>query len=108
MATLIAGILAVGAGIGSLLTYAGVKFFEDTPTKDHVQTVVKNEIAAHIDADSEHELFQNQILQILVGAIAIFAILFIAHYTILGVRTARQIRRENNENHNMHAINIDV
>lgn len=108
MALLIAGIIAAGAGIGSLLTYSGVKFFADSPSKEHVQTVVKNEIAAHIDADGEHETFQNQLLIILVAIVAFAAVLFILHYVVIGVRTARQIRRENNNNVNMHAINIDA
>lgn len=108
MALIIAGIIAAGAGVGSLLTYAGVKFFDDSPSKDHVQTVVKNEIAAHIDADSEHESIQNQLLLILFGAVVFAAALFIIRYTIIGVRTARQIRRENNNNNNAQAIDINV
>lgn len=110
MALIIGSILAVGAGVGSLLTYSGIKLFSDSPSKDHVQTIVKNEIAAHIDADSDHETFQNQIITILVGAVAIVALLLILYFAAIGFKTARRIRRENNNNNNnnMNAIDIEA
>lgn len=108
MALLIAGLVAAGAGIGSLVTYAGTKFFSDSPSKDHVQTIVKNEIAAHVVDDSNHEIFQNNIITILIGAVVFAGVLFIIRYAVIGFKAARRNRNENNNNNNMHAINIDV
>lgn len=105
MALLIAGIVAGGAAIGSLLTYAGTKFFSDAPTKEHVQTVIKNEIAAQVVADTHHENFQNNVLTILIGAVASAGILIVLRYAAIGIMAAR--RNQNNENNNRAAQILD-
>lgn len=107
---IIAGILAAGAAIGSLLTYSGTKLFSDSPSTSHVQTIVKNEIAAHVDADNTHEAFQNNLIIIVIGVVALICILSILRYAVIGFRVAKRSRSSNNngENHNMNAINIDV
>lgn len=112
MALLIAGLIAAGAAVGSLMTYSGTKIFSDSPTTSHVQTIVKNEIAAHVDADDDHETFQNNIITILIGAVSFVLVLVILYFAIIGIKAVRRNRNNtnnnNNNNHNMHAINIDV
>lgn len=51
MAFLIAGIIAAGAGVGSLLTYAGVEKFCDSTSTNHVQTVRKKNTNTHKNSD---------------------------------------------------------
>lgn len=107
MALLIGGCIAVGAGIGALVTYAGSKFFADSPSTAHVQTIVKNQIAAHIDADNTHEVFQNNIITIILAAVALVGTLFVLRYAVIGIRAVRQ-QNNNNNNTEMHRINIDA
>lgn len=109
MALIIGGFLAAAAAVGGLVTYSGVKFFESSPSTAHVQTIVKNEIAAHVEADNSHETFQNNIITILIGAVAFAFVLGILRYAIIGIKAVRRNNNNNNNNdHNMHAINIDV
>lgn len=107
MALFIAGIIAVGAGLGSLVTYAGTKFFADTPSTSHVQTLVQNQIAAHIDADNSHEAFQNNIMTTIIGAVVFAGTLCVLRYAVIGIREARR-NNNNNNNNELNAINIDA
>lgn len=109
MALLIAGLVAAGVGLGSLITYSSTKIFGDSPTTSHVQTIVKNEIAAHVDNDDTHEAFQNNIIVILIGAVVFVVALGILRYAIIGLRVVRRNNNRNNNNNdiNMHAVHID-
>lgn len=107
MALIVTGIIAVSAGIGSLLTYSGVKYFSDSPTTTHVQTIVQNQIAAHIDADNNHETFQNNIISLIIGAVAVAGVLMVVRYAVIGIRASRR-NNDNNKSNNMHAINIEA
>lgn len=105
----VAAVLGVTALIGGLCTYTGIKIFSDSPSKDHVTTIVKNEIAAHIDADNTHENFQNNILSVIVAAVVFGIAIYALRYVINGIRAIRRFNaNNNNENNNNNAINIDV
>lgn len=109
MALIIGGLIAAGAGIGALVTYAGTKIFADSPSTAHVQTIVSNQIAAHVDADNNHEVFQNNIITILLGAAAFAFALSVLRFAVIGIRAARRNKNNNNnKNTEMHAINIDA
>lgn len=102
----VAAVFGVGALIGGLLTYSGIKVFSDTPSTAHVNTIVKNEIAAHVEADNTHEVFQNNIISIIIAAVAFGAAVFAISKIVTGVRAVRRYNANRNINNN--AIEIDA
>lgn len=102
----VAAVLGGCALFGGLCTYAGIKFFQDTPSTDHVTTIVKNEIAAHIDADNTHETFQNNTITIIVAVIGIVFILLVLRSTVITIQKFRRFNADNNNNNN--AVSIDA
>lgn len=104
---IVAAILGASALIGGLCTYTGIKLFSDTPSTAHVNTIVKNEIAAHVEADNTHEGFQNNIISVFIAAVVFGIAIFVLRYAVAGIRAVRRYNANPNNNNN-NAINIDV
>lgn len=100
---IVAAVLGVSALIGGLCTYTGVKIFSDAPSTAHVNTIVKNEIAAHIDADNTHESFQNNIITVAIAAVIFVFTFFAVRYA---VKVCKSTRRDNTNNNAVEIVDV--
>lgn len=95
MAVVIAIIAGTNFAIGGLFSYATKNFFEDTPSKEHVNTMVQNHIDAHIQADNAHETFQNNVITIAFAIVMLIGVVIILNVIYKAMRSNRRNTRHN-------------
>lgn len=95
MALLIGGVLLAAGAIGSLITYATTKAMSDTPTHEHVNTLVNNQFAVRDSKDNDHEFVQNIMITIAIILVILVLITFVLRYVVKRMLNTQNNRRQN-------------